>query len=130
MANKGIVAEWELDRILTERAYHVQRMAASHGLYDLQVDDYRSRTQYRVEVKTTGQKAFYPKPDSRKAIHMLVVSCQRMRCVPLLAVRFAGNHGAQAAEWEIFDAKVVLDDVARRGEGKPVELYFPRVDGG
>lgn len=127
MANKGIIAEWELDAILTKRGYHVQRMAASHGLYDLQVDDYQNRKQYRVEVKTTQEKAFYPKPESRLAITALVNSCVTMRCNAVLAVRWGGNHGNQKAEWELFPADRVIGDVVRKGEGHSVAYIFPGV---
>lgn len=127
MANKGIIAEWELDAILTKRGYHVQRMAASHGLYDLQVDDYQNRKQYRVEVKTTQEKAFYPKPESRLAITALVNSCVTMRCNAILAVRWGGNHGTQKAEWELFPANRVLEDVTRKGEGFAINAIFPGV---
>jgi len=128
MANKGIIAEWELDSILTKRGYHVQRMAASHGLYDLQVDDYATGTQSRIECKTTGEKAYYPKPEARLAIMALIHSCEVMGCRPILAVRWGGHHGASVrAEWEMFDAYIVTHDVARRGEGYDIIAYFPGV---
>jgi Holliday junction resolvase len=128
MANKGIIAEWELDAILTKRGYHVQRMAASHGLYDLQVDDYQHRKQYRIECKTTQEKAYYPKPEARLAIASLVNSCVTMRCNAILAVRWGGNHGAGVkAEWELFPANRVLEDVARKGEGFAINAIFPGV---
>lgn len=125
MANKGIIAEWELDAILTKRGYHVQRMAASHGLYDLQVDDYSNGVQSRIECKTTGEKAYYPKPEARLAIMALINSCEIMCCRPILAVRFGGHRGNAPAEWEMFDAYIVTHDVARRGEGYNILVYFP-----
>lgn len=124
MTNKGIAAEWELDRILTKMGYDVARNAASHGKFDLLVDHHPTGRQCRIECKTTAAKALYLSKDARESIRSLILSSEKMNFTALLCVRFGGNHGKQKAVWEVFRACIVLNDVARKGEGKSIEEVF------
>lgn len=129
MTNKGIAAEWDLDRILTAKGYDVARNAASHGKFDLLVDHHPTGKEYRIECKTTAAKALYLGKDARESIRSLSLSSEKMGFTALLCVCFGGAHRDRLGRflpvnWEVFPACIVCNDVARKGEGKSIEEVF------